>query len=269
MKTTICNFDGDGYSGKNDFIWHAVSASEDARSVTVPYLRHEIIFNFGDVFSVNHDTSKSVLFVSGLTANPVFTNIEGKYEALGLMLGPLYFFQRFGHPVFLENYPAFDLADMIGPDILNLYEQIGNAETVEAKLHIAGDYFHQKRFRRDVPVFVLRFLDSLQTDHLRKGKVFDTAVGSGISSKHLIQTFRDVLGCTPHQYQRLFHFNRALHSLHKNAFVQNEHLASFFDQSHFSQIFRKFSGLTPSAYKKATKQGLVHASFPNTILLPG
>lgn len=269
MKTTIYNLDDNGRRGVSDFIWQSFAAEENTYTVTVPYLRHEIIFNFGAVFEVNQAPSKSVVFVSGLSQKPVFTRIAGEYKAVGLMLDPLYFFQRFGISVFFENYPAFDLISMMGAEISDLYERIGNAETAQEQLALTADYFHPKRFRHHIPVFVLRFLDSLQTDHLRKGRVSDIAASAGISSKHLIQTFRDILGCTPHQYQQLFYFNKALHMFHNRSCLGDEYLAKFFDQSHFGGIFRKFSGVTPGAYRRAMNEGLVHATFPNTILIPG
>lgn len=269
MKTNVYTPDDRVRFGNIDFIWHGFAIDENVNSVTIPYLKHEIIFNFGDQFSVNQEPSTSVIFVSGLAQKPIDTEIAGEYHSVGLMLDPLYFFQRFGTSVFFENYPAFDLISMMGADVSNLYERIGNAETAQEKLTLTADYFHPKRFKSDIPAFVLRFLNSLQTDQLRKGRVSDTAASAGISSKHLIRTFRDILGCTPHQYQQLFYFNKALHTLHHDYSEHKEYLNAFFDQSHFSGTFRKFSGLTPSAYKKAAIDGFVQKTFPNTILLAG
>ncbi|HEX5809249.1 MAG TPA: AraC family transcriptional regulator, partial [Anaerolineales bacterium] len=73
----------------------------------------------------------------------------------------------------------------------------------------------------------------------------------GYSQKHFIQLFKDQVGVSPKQYLRIMRFQKAIAAIENHAFIPWSSLAlecGFYDQAHFINDFRYFSGFTPNAY---------------------
>jgi AraC-like DNA-binding protein len=74
----------------------------------------------------------------------------------------------------------------------------------------------------------------------------------GVSHKHLSEEFRSLVGIRPKQYARMLRFSMALAELDPSQPVDwNElaHKAEFYDQAHFINEFKAFTGLTPTEYQ--------------------
>ena len=74
---------------------------------------------------------------------------------------------------------------------------------------------------------------------------------TGYSQKQLIHIFKKHVGLSPKKYQRLHRFNRALSILSGQSQLQFDHIAqqcNYYDQSHFINEFRQFSGYSPTQY---------------------
>ena len=77
---------------------------------------------------------------------------------------------------------------------------------------------------------------------------------SYMSKYYFIRKFKDEIGLTPHQFQIQNKIRKArnfFNILDNTAEIALE--TGFFDQSHFTRYFKKITGLTPAAYKKAFK----------------
>ncbi|WP_313716968.1 AraC family transcriptional regulator [Arsenicicoccus bolidensis] len=81
--------------------------------------------------------------------------------------------------------------------------------------------------------------------------VGDLSVAAGVSSTHLAQRFKEVVGVTPKRLARSYRFAATLLSLDPAERIDWADLAAgagFFDQAHFGHEFREFTGLTPTEY---------------------
>ncbi|WP_205621790.1 MULTISPECIES: helix-turn-helix domain-containing protein [Arsenicicoccus] len=81
--------------------------------------------------------------------------------------------------------------------------------------------------------------------------VGDLSVAAGVSSTHLAQRFKEVVGVTPKRLARSYRFAATLLSLDPVERIDWADLAAgagFFDQAHFGHEFREFTGLTPTEY---------------------
>jgi len=70
-----------------------------------------------------------------------------------------------------------------------------------------------------------------------------------MSRKHLIELFRQQIGLPPKRAARLIRFNRALGLVRAGDFVNWSDLAlqaGYFDQPHFINEVRRFSGQSPA-----------------------
>lgn len=73
----------------------------------------------------------------------------------------------------------------------------------------------------------------------------------GISHKHLIHRFQAEVGMTPKRFCRIQRFQQVLARIGQRTTVDWADLAcacGYYDQAHFIQEFRGFSGLNPSTY---------------------
>jgi AraC-like DNA-binding protein len=91
--------------------------------------------------------------------------------------------------------------------------------------------------------------------------VRDVARGTGWSERRFSQVFREETGLAPAVWRRVQRFQRALHQLHAGADVRWEELAldcGFYDQAHFANEFRAFSGMDASTYMASPRQWVNH-----------
>lgn len=80
----------------------------------------------------------------------------------------------------------------------------------------------------------------------------DVSTALGVSHKHLSEEFRAIVGIRPKQYARMLRFSLALAELDPSKPVdwnQLAHKAEFYDQAHFINEFKAFTGLTPTEYQ--------------------
>ncbi|MTI60961.1 MAG: AraC family transcriptional regulator [Firmicutes bacterium] len=74
---------------------------------------------------------------------------------------------------------------------------------------------------------------------------------SGISKYHLMRTFKKMYKVSPLTYQRNLRFNLAKKGLKEGGDISKIAVSlGYYDQSHFTNEFKKFSGTTPDDYRK-------------------
>lgn len=91
--------------------------------------------------------------------------------------------------------------------------------------------------------------------------VGEVARGTGWSERRFSQVFREDTGLTPAVWRRVQRFQRAIKQLHAGAAMRWEELAldcGFYDQSHFANEFRAFSGMDTTTYVAAARPWANH-----------
>lgn len=84
----------------------------------------------------------------------------------------------------------------------------------------------------------------------KKVSLADLEQASGLNRFAIIQSFKDVFKLPPHAYQTLLRVNYAKKELKQGRPLLEVGLeAGFYDQSHFTKVFKNYVGLTPSAYQ--------------------
>ena len=81
--------------------------------------------------------------------------------------------------------------------------------------------------------------------------VAECARSAGISERRLSQVFREEVGVAPKMWCRIHRFQQAAKALHAGVDVPWPELAlrcGYYDQSHFANDFRAFSGIDPTTY---------------------
>lgn len=96
---------------------------------------------------------------------------------------------------------------------------------------------------------VLEYLGEHCTDKFDLGRI---AAASGLSKYHLDRVFKQAVGLSPHCYLTALRLEKAKHLLSES----NRPIAEialelgFSDQSHFTNVFKRFIGVTPKAYRQ-------------------
>jgi AraC-like DNA-binding protein len=79
----------------------------------------------------------------------------------------------------------------------------------------------------------------------------ELSVATGVSGTHLARRFKEVVGITPKRLARTYRFAatmRAVDPAGRVDWVEVAHRAGYYDQAHFANDFRAFTGLTPTRY---------------------
>jgi AraC-like DNA-binding protein len=79
----------------------------------------------------------------------------------------------------------------------------------------------------------------------------DLSVAAGVSSTHLAQRFKEVIGVTPKRLARTYRFAATVLAIDPAGpvhWVELAGRAGYYDQAHFGHDFRTFTGLTPTGY---------------------
>lgn len=87
----------------------------------------------------------------------------------------------------------------------------------------------------------------------------DLSVAAGVSSTHLAQRFKEIIGVTPKRLARSYRFAATVLSINPDRPIDWAELAGsagYFDQAHFGHEFRAYTGLTPTRYVEARRRFL-------------
>ncbi|QNI36684.1 AraC family transcriptional regulator [Edaphobacter albus] len=107
---------------------------------------------------------------------------------------------------------------------------------------------------------------SLQTIHAAPhiATVAELARTTGLSSRRLSQLFTEHVGVSPKLYCRIQRFQHVVQQLHRATEIPWPELAlacGYYDQSHFANDFRAFSGLSPTSYTTSTRPWSNHINI--------
>jgi AraC-like DNA-binding protein len=153
------------------------------------------------------------------------------------------------------------LEDVWGRMARELRERLQEVESPEMKLALLESLLMQAfrdRLVRDARVdFALgRFAGRANMRAVR-----DVARETGWSERRFSQIFREQVGLPPKVWCRLRRFQRALRQLHAGVDVPWTEIAldcGYYDQSHFANEFRAFSGVDATSYSARRTQWLNH-----------
>ncbi|GIF42636.1 helix-turn-helix domain-containing protein [Actinoplanes xinjiangensis] len=85
----------------------------------------------------------------------------------------------------------------------------------------------------------------------------DLRASAGVSSTHLAQRFKQLVGVTPKRLARTYRFTTTMLAINPAEPIDWAGLAAgagYFDQAHFGHEFRAFTGLTPTRYAEVRRR---------------
>lgn len=102
------------------------------------------------------------------------------------------------------------------------------------------------------PAWLRATIDYLQERLLEEIRLDDVAAVAGVHPAHLGRTFRKHYRCSVGQYVRRMRVDRAARELagSRRPIAEIAAQFGFADQSHFSRVFVKLTGVTPARYRR-------------------
>lgn len=144
-----------------------------------------------------------------------------------------------------------DLESLWGSATGELRARLCDARSAAERFELLAEALRARLARHRESHYAVRFGLSVLTGSDANLKIRELAKRVGLSQRRFIQVFTKEVGLTPKLFYRLQRFQRAFWSLRRIPAPDWAELAfecGYFDQSHFINDFRGFSGLRPSEF---------------------
>jgi AraC-like DNA-binding protein len=225
-----------------------------------PKTAMSLVFNLNDSFKLYSDAgfTSSVDYkkhwVAGLQTGPTYVESYGESKMVVVQFtttGACAFFNMPLHH-FTDQYVPLDCVFNKHAD--EIWEQLHEAKTINEKMLVTENFLLRNFLQNKITdgrlltsvdaVFSLK--KNLSVDYLCRQH--------RISRKHLNFLFKEYLGISPKMMASL---NRLQNVFQKISQAKSENLTSlayeldYFDQAHFNNNFKKFTGIRPGDYLKS------------------
>jgi AraC-like DNA-binding protein len=177
-------------------------------------------------------------------------------DLIGIVFSPGGFAPFASDAVDLFSNRSVELEASWGASARSLRDRLQEVSSPQAKLQCLETFLH-KRFEQrilgrrplryvEIEFAIRRFEQSPSIPTVRQ-----MAKETGWSERHFSQIFREEVGLSPKTWCRVQRFQRAVRQIHAGVDVRWAELAldcGFYDQSHFANEFRAFSGIDATTY---------------------
>lgn len=229
----------------------------------------EILIDFHDApqFIYDNNSLKEIqachhVWASGLRTEPI-TIPSGNGAAMMVIA----FKKGMAAPFF--PFPMEEISDAVvdadlvwGGDFGDLRERLLNETNVSTRFVMVENFllkhFASKLQLNPCVAFAINEMsarpDSLSIARMNKQ--------IGYSQKHFTEMFRKNVGVTPKSYLKIMRFQKAVKTIDATASIEWDMIAQdcgFYDQAHFINDFKHFSGFTPEQYAQ------IHTNYQNYV----
>lgn len=235
---------------------------DNSPQIVYPEGTSELIFHYGESFEAEFLGEGKIIQpkVSFCTqkSKTAFVSPRGNIGAFVVGFTPFgasAFFKLPYHEIINKN---IELSDFMGDSVNWLHCAVANAATFEERIIIIEEFLI-KRLVND-NLFEINTLErGIKALNVKENK-FDVDVISDaacVSNRHLDRLFKKRIGLTPKQYIKIARFNKAIDIMknkYDNNFTQIALDAGFYDQSHLTNNFIEFVGITPKKFITMLKE---------------
>ncbi|MEQ1761640.1 MAG: helix-turn-helix transcriptional regulator [Pyrinomonadaceae bacterium] len=214
----------------------------------------EMVFHYRSAFDeITHDevieASPFASIQAQSTRHRRFVTRES-FGIFGAYLFPFAIPRLFGFPASDFTNISPDLASVFGKEGSLLDEQMCTAPTNENRIAIVSEFLSSKltATNRELPT-IYRSVHSVLAN---KGTlaVESLAAEHNLSKRQFERRFKDLAGLSPKLYSRVVRFQAATQFklTATRDLTEIAYACGYYDQSHFINDFREFSGYTPKEY---------------------
>ena len=182
-------------------------------------------------------------------------------ELIGIAFHPAGFAAFAPDAVDTFSNQSFSLEDVWGSRARTLRDRLREAPTMEEKFRILEEFLLESLVARFRPNRLVQFALGRFGQSPLVASVQEVAKETGWSMRYFSQTFREQVGLAPKVWCRIQRFQRVVQQLHAGADVPWAKLAldcGYYDQAHFANEFRAFSGIDATSYSARRTQWANH-----------
>lgn len=255
-----------------DHMWSQRKALLNQDTFTIGFLNQELLLSFGDRFTVTRADGQVFHYharggISGMYSTSIHTSVKGRYDAVGIMLKPTGLYRLFGlHAAHLSNRVC-SLPEL-GFDHQCLAQELMHAGNDTDRLRLLEAFLLQVARPHPIPSFIADFLSMIAHEDMQKGGIGNYLEQYGLTRKKHLEAFKQIIGYTPGKYIQLVQVNKAIANMAERPdgkLTEIAYEAGFYDQAHFTRLFKAIAGITPFQYRKAVQEQKVYTAFPNTM----
>jgi len=201
-----------------------------------------------------HDKLMPEIFLYGQTIKPIELEISGSYILIIFQLYPFVLRTFFNIIPKSINDSCYYLDEATGTNITDLVIKLQSSKTVEHKIEIISKllllYFEKKRQNLDFKIrqAILRIIQTNGQE-----SILTIAEKLNINLRTFERRFLNETGLPPKQFAKIIQFQASLEQLTVKDYTKLTDIVyqnGFSDQSHFTRVFKAFTGKTPKTFKK-------------------
>lgn len=191
------------------------------------------------------------------TCPRIITTNESGIDILGVKFRPLGITKITGINMEYMADQIIPAEDIWGNELELLCDQMQSASSLEQTISVLEKFLVKKYLNTSLHYRVENAQNALTLITSTNGTLDVKTLQSktNTSRKTLERTFEHYLGISPKLYSRIVRFNAVKEVLDSKLVIPNltavAHDFGFYDSSHFAADFKRFSGITPSAYLKS------------------
>lgn len=217
----------------------------------------DIIFNFsGPLLGLTDkgcESNGSPAFVVGLMTTSIQSRSDSRYDLVGIRFRPAGMWPFLGVPMDKLTDETVDLAEFWSPDYL--VEALYRAASFTERVALLNEHLqHRLQASHHIDARV-RLAMEIQASKQGNYAIHKLPVEVGLSQKQLERLFLQQVGVTPKQYGSLRRFLRLkslIDRMGSDSLLELAVDAGYSDHAHLTKSFKRFAGLTPTAYQFST-----------------
>ncbi len=218
----------------------------------------EILIDFHDTpqFIYDNNSLKEIqachhVWASGLRTEPITIPSGNKSEMMVISF-------KKGMAASFFPFPMDEIADSVvdadlvwGSDFGLLRERLLETKDIDLRFKLVEEFLVTKvRSQLEINPCVEFALNEmrLRPDEINIGRMNEKI---GYSQKHFTHLFQSQVGVTPKSFLKIMRFQKAIAEIEKAKSIDWGRISQdcgFYDQSHFINSFKNFSGFTPEQY---------------------
>ena len=242
--------------GLIDDLYYLEGAPPYPRLTLPPMPSAVIIVNLGAPFRIRAGSEiEAAEYADGVVITTLTSALEFGYPPATLSVGV--HFKPWGAAPFLPM-PAAELRDRPvtveevwgRPAVAELRDRLATAAGPREMLALLEEEL-MRRICDTAGLGLVRHTSGVIAASAGAVAIGDLSVAAGVSSTHLAQRFKEVIGITPKRLARTYRFAAGVRAIDPAGPVDWLELAGragYYDQAHFGHDFRTFTGLTPTQY---------------------
>ncbi len=250
--------------GLIDDLYYLDGASPYAWLTLPPSPSALLVVNLGEPFRIRAATDRETAqYADGCVVTMPTRAFEFSYPVRTRSVGV--HFKPWGLAPFLRM-PASELCDQPvtieqvwgRPAIAELRDRLDAAPTPYGMLMLLEEEL-VRRLRETAGLELVRRTSDVIAAAKGTVAIGDLSAAAGVSSTHLAQRFKEVIGVTPKRLARTHRFFATVFAIDPTGPVDWGEVAGragYFDQAHFGHEFREFTGLTPTRYVEVRQRFL-------------